>query len=354
MRIVSLLPSLTELVCALGRGDELVGVTHECDFPPGVEFLPHLTRSRIPAEADERGDRRDGRRAGGEPLRARRRGPGRAPARPDPDPGAVRRLRGERGDRPPGRPRACRASPAVESVNPTDLDGRLRHVPPGRRPARRPRRGRGADRAVRGDGRAGSPAGSRAGRSPRVLVLEWLDPPFSSGHWNPEIVALAGGREVIGRAGRAVAAARPGTRSPRPTPRSILVAACGFSIDRAEAELAALADRRRVAGPPGRPRRPGRRDRRLGLLLPARPPAGGEPRGSPPRRSTRTAAATSPRPGPGGSSRSLAEPGPDRVRRSAGRRGGSGPGGSALLGDSGRRSRAAAARAANRSACSQA
>src|SRR3954465_2247552 len=51
MRIVSLLPSLTELVCALGRGDELVGVTHECDYPPGVEFLPHLTRSRIPAEA---------------------------------------------------------------------------------------------------------------------------------------------------------------------------------------------------------------------------------------------------------------------------------------------------------------
>src|SRR5947209_4669088 len=50
MRIVSLLPSLTELVCALGRGDELVGVTHECDFPPGVEFLPHLTRSRIPED----------------------------------------------------------------------------------------------------------------------------------------------------------------------------------------------------------------------------------------------------------------------------------------------------------------
>ena len=47
MRIVSLLPSLTELVCALGRGDALVGVTHECDYPRGVERLPHLTRSRI-------------------------------------------------------------------------------------------------------------------------------------------------------------------------------------------------------------------------------------------------------------------------------------------------------------------
>ena len=51
MRIVSLLPSLTEIVCALGRRSDLVGVTHECDFPPGVESLPHLTRSRIPSSA---------------------------------------------------------------------------------------------------------------------------------------------------------------------------------------------------------------------------------------------------------------------------------------------------------------
>ncbi len=51
MRIVSLLPSLTELVCALGRRDQLVGVTHECDDPAGIEKLPHLTRSRIPAAA---------------------------------------------------------------------------------------------------------------------------------------------------------------------------------------------------------------------------------------------------------------------------------------------------------------
>src|SRR4051794_24516241 len=51
MRIVSLLPSLTELVCALGHRADLVGVTHECDFPPGIEHLPHLTRSRIDAAA---------------------------------------------------------------------------------------------------------------------------------------------------------------------------------------------------------------------------------------------------------------------------------------------------------------
>lgn len=47
MKIASLLPSATEIICALGLKDSLVGVTHECDFPPGVEALPHLTASRI-------------------------------------------------------------------------------------------------------------------------------------------------------------------------------------------------------------------------------------------------------------------------------------------------------------------
>ncbi len=58
MRIVSLLPSLTELVCALGHEHELVGVTHECDYPPTVQSLTPLTRNRIDpgatsAEIDE-------------------------------------------------------------------------------------------------------------------------------------------------------------------------------------------------------------------------------------------------------------------------------------------------------------
>src|SRR5262249_6489396 len=51
MRIVSLLPALTDLVADLGHVGDLVGVTHECDYPPGVELLPHVTRSRIGATA---------------------------------------------------------------------------------------------------------------------------------------------------------------------------------------------------------------------------------------------------------------------------------------------------------------
>ena len=50
MRIVSLLPSATEMICTLGLEDQLVGVTHECDFPAFVRGLPKVTRTLVPAE----------------------------------------------------------------------------------------------------------------------------------------------------------------------------------------------------------------------------------------------------------------------------------------------------------------
>jgi len=238
MRIVSLLPSLSELVCALGRGDELVGVTHECDFPPGVESLPRLTRSRIPAEASGAAIDAMVSQQGGslyeldsEAL---------AGLRPDliltqeqcdvcaVNEATVRRMAASL----PG-------EPLVESVNPTDLEGIFAMF---RRVGDRiGARGAAEGLVDRFRATAGEVARRTRGRpSPRVLVLEWVDPPFSSGHWSPEIVGLAGGVEAIGRAGQ---------RSRRITwaevaaadPEVILVAACGFSIDRAWAELDALA-----------------------------------------------------------------------------------------------------------------
>ena len=83
----------------------------------------------------------------------------------------------------------------------------------------------------------------REGIAPRsTLLLEWFDPPFSAGHWNPEIVALAGGTEVIGKTGE---------RSRRITweaileadPSLILLSPCGFSVERGESEMASLRDR---------------------------------------------------------------------------------------------------------------
>ena len=240
MRIVSLLPSLTELVCALGRGDELVGVTHECDYPLGVEFLPHLTRSRIAPEADSAAIDRAVSEQGGSlyELDAK----ALAELRPDliltqeqcdvcaVNEAAVRRVA-----------LGLRHPPRVESVNPTDLAGVFAMFD-----------GVAALLDARAEAAALRTAfddlaelivervGDRP--RPRVALLEWLDPPFSSGHWNPEIVSLAGGVEVVARAGE---------RSRRITwdevagaePDVILLSPCGFTIDRAREELPALVAR---------------------------------------------------------------------------------------------------------------
>lgn len=237
MRIISLLPSLTELVCALGRGDELVGVTHECDAPPGVEFLPHLTRSRIPAEASSGTIDALVSEAGGSLYELD--APGLAELRPDliltqeqcevcaVSEATVRRVAASL----PG----C---PHVESVNPTDLAGVFAMF---RRVGDLLDARAAAAALIAGfEATASAIAGRRRGRTaPRVALLEWLDPPFSSGHWSPELVALAGGCEVLGR---------PGERSRRLTwddvrqsdPEAILLAPCGFSIERTLAEWPAL------------------------------------------------------------------------------------------------------------------
>jgi iron complex transport system substrate-binding protein len=241
MRIVSLLPSLTELVCALGRGDELVGVTHECDYPPGVELLPHLTHGKIPIEASGAAIDAMVAEQGGSlyDLDAE----GLAELRPDLiltqaqcDVCAVNEATVRRSAA------SLPGPPAVESVNPTDLAGvfamfrRVGEVLDARVEAEAlVARFEATSREVarRLDGRA----------TPRTLILEWIDPPFSSGHWNPEIVERAGGIEVIGKSSE---------RSRRLTwaevakadPEVILIAACGFPIDRSEAELAAIIDLR--------------------------------------------------------------------------------------------------------------
>ncbi len=240
MRIVSLLPSLTELVCALGRGDELVGVTHECDFPPGVELIPHLTRSNIPHDASS---------ATIDALVSEQRGSlyeldahTLAELRPDLiltqeqcDVCAVNEVTVRRAASMLMHP------PEVESVNPTDLEGlfaMFRRV--GDLLDARPAAEALINRFLRtGDEIARRTEGEAI---PRTLILEWVDPPFSSGHWNPEVVALAGGREVIGRAGEP-SARITWSDIAEADPEAILISACGFSIDRTEAELATLADR---------------------------------------------------------------------------------------------------------------
>ena len=218
VRIVSLLPSTTEILFALGAGDDVVGVTFECDTPAEARTRTIVSTSAMPAGLTpaEIDAYVVGAVARGETSTTSR--PTRCAPRPHAGghPGPVRGLRGRRHHRrrrarPPGlhgrgadrRPAHARGGAGLGAA------ARQGHRPRGRR-----------DRA--GRGRCGSgwpPSGAaRIGRRrPRVAVLEWTDPPYAPGHWIPEMVELAGGENVLGAAGQKsvritwddVAAARP-------------------------------------------------------------------------------------------------------------------------------------------------
>jgi len=246
MRIVSLLPSLTELVCALGRGDDLVGVTHECDYPAGVEKLPHLTRSRLPTAATSAEiNALVSQQAGSlyeldEDLLAEL-VPDLILTQEQCDVCAVNELTVRRAaHRLPGRA-------MVESVNPTTLGGvwaMFRRVAAlvdtMERALALVARFEATSREIAARHGSAGPARPSSGRS-RVLLLEWLDPPFCSGHWNPEIIELAGGVDALGRSGEK---SRCVTWDDVVRCRAdvILVAPCGYTLDRSLGEVEFLAD----------------------------------------------------------------------------------------------------------------
>ncbi len=244
MRIVSLLPSATEIVCELGLGDDLVGVTHECDHPPFVAGLPKVTRTLIPHDAGSREidalvrERLKTQRALDtlDLPTLERLAPDLIVTQALCDVCAVAEAEVTAAARSlPGRPRVINLEPvSLEDVLDTLWAvGRAAGVP-----------GR-AETVVTGLRRRVGAVAARSDRvaaRPRVVLLEWLDPPFSCGHWSPELVRLAGGDEVVGRVGtpsrtltwEEVGAARPDV---------LVVACCGFSLDRTLADVPALAAR---------------------------------------------------------------------------------------------------------------
>jgi len=205
MRIVSLLPSSTEIVCALGLEDALVGITHECDYPPTVTGKPRLTSSHISPETMTSAEidhavrsQLDGHgsiyRLDEAKLRE---------LKPDLiltqelcEVCAVSYKTVERAAR------MFEAEVTVVSLEPntiTDIFDNIRTV--GKLTGRESE----ADDLVRSlSARLGHIREKTAGieRPPRTLMLEWLEPPFAPGHWVPEQVAIAGGDHAFGKAGQ--------------------------------------------------------------------------------------------------------------------------------------------------------
>lgn len=249
MRIVSLLPAATEIVAALGAVDRLVGVSHECDFPPSVRSLPKVTRSVLdPGLGSGAIDRlmADAKRQGTPSVEVDTRLV--MQLRPDVLIGqavcevcAVGQVELARlvSDLIP--------TPWVVTLHAHTVEGVFADI---RKVGEALELRDDADELVFGLRyrlrRVGSHRGEArrshtVGAKPRVLVLEWLDPPYVAGHWVPELVALAGGEDVGAVAGEP-SRPRPWGELAALTPDLVVVAPCGFDVPRAEAELASLTD----------------------------------------------------------------------------------------------------------------
>ena len=277
MRIVSLLPSTTEILFAIGAGDDVVGVTFECDFPAEARSRRIVSTSAMPegltpAEIDAYVVGAMAARRGPLPPVGRR--ARRARRRPGRHPGPVRGLRGRRVGRrrrarPPRLPRRGADHRPAHPRRGVRLD---RGAGRGDRP-----RGRGRRAGRRRCGRGSTPCGARVAGlpRPRVMLLEWTDPPYAPGHWVPEMIEAAGGTPPARQGRREVRAGAVGVGARGRARTSIVCAPCGYDLAGAQR----LADELVASGVLPRRRTRARR-RRQRLLGPARHPAGRRGRGA--------------------------------------------------------------------------
>ncbi|MBU6237731.1 MAG: cobalamin-binding protein [Planctomycetes bacterium] len=246
MRIVSLVPSATEMICTLGLGDQLVGVTHECDYPDVVRSLPKVTRAAIPidvssAQIDAMVHESVG---SGKSLFALDREklvslkPSLVITQSLCDVCAVDVLDVERAfcglD---GEPEILR----LEPIRLADvLDGILTiGVAAGVEERANEVISALSDRILAVEGRIPK---NRVPR--RVVMLEWIDPLFCAGHWNPELVALAGGVDCLGRAGDRSHVV-PWEAIQQANPEVMVITCCGYTIERTNEDLPILASKPR-------------------------------------------------------------------------------------------------------------
>src|SRR5436309_4608811 len=251
MRVVSLLPAATEIVAALGAVGRLVGVSHECDFPPEVRSLPRVTRTRIdPALPSGAIDRAmaEAKRAGVSPVEV--------------DVNLVAHLRPDVligqsvcdvcavGEGELARVVATlMPTPWVVTLHAHTLDEVFLDIRKIGEALELRDEAEELDAGLRYRLRRVQTGASRPGK-PRVLVLEWLDPPYVAGHWVPELVALAGGEDVGGATGEP-ARPPPWDEPEGLAPDVVVVGLCGFDVPPAPGELGAVTDGPARA-PPGR------------------------------------------------------------------------------------------------------
>jgi iron complex transport system substrate-binding protein len=242
MRICSLLPGATEVIAGFGLADQLVGISHECDYPPEVHQKPVVIRARIDAarmssaEVDQHVrtavESKDALYTIDEALLTELQ-PNLVIAQdlcdvcaitPSQLQGVLQRLPGN-----------CQ----VLSLNPTTLDGIFNAIERIGEAVEQTGQARELILRLRTRLTFVENTVARAASIPRVVCLEWLDPLYAGGHWVPEMIVLAGGQDILGKP--AEPSFRIAWSEPTLAQADILILApCGFSVERTMRELPAL------------------------------------------------------------------------------------------------------------------
>ena len=247
MRICSLLPSATDIVLALGLGDRLVAVTHECDLPPGLRKVPVITQSGVDqgqASSREIHNHVTAAAHSGSSIYTLDQA---LLERLEPDliltqelcdvcaisyeevAKAVHRL-----------DVALAATRTVLSLEPQTLAGILEAIEQVGAAAGVAHRAAALVRDLRARiDRVATIANGAASR-PRVFAMEWLDPPYTAGHWVPEMIRLAGGRDELSREGE-YSVEMSWARIAEYDPDVLVLMPCSFSLARTLDELSRLA-----------------------------------------------------------------------------------------------------------------
>ncbi len=242
MRIVSLLPSATEILYALGLGDAIVGVSHECDYPPEARTKPQLLDTVIDQDRLSSRQIDQAVRVALERRTSLYRVNEAALREAGPDLGITQELCAvcavpstQVHEAIGGLPKP----PQVVSLHPHTLEEMLEDI---RLVGEAAHTERQAEQLVTACRRRLQEVQKRLASvsSPLpVFCLEWLEPPMATGHWVPEMVERAGGREVLGRPGepsRYVSDAEIVAAAPE----VLILMPCGFSVERTRQELDAV------------------------------------------------------------------------------------------------------------------
>ena len=241
-RIVSLIPSATEIICALGFEDSLVGRSHECDYPPSVLQLPALTEPKLDLNGNSR-EINDRVKAVLQDATSVYRVHSELLDELHPDIivtqamcevcavslSEVQRVT-----------RECLTTPAeLISLEPNTLADVLADIERVAQALGAPERGEATIAALRERMDTIAAQASALSDQPTVAIIEWIDPLMAGGNWMPELVQMAGGVNLFGVAGQ---------HSPwmewddlwASDPDRIVILPCGFDIERSRAEMTPL------------------------------------------------------------------------------------------------------------------